>query len=78
MPKNHFGEDVQWIKIPPIFSTSNESICKIINRRLNKDENSSMDERGEYIELNYSFIGKRTNKLIPCAKCFKTLVLGEE
>ena len=77
MAKNHFGEDAQWSKIPPVFATFNERIFKIINRRLGKGENSPMDERWAYVKLNYSFIGKCNSKLIPCGKCFTILVLGE-
>lgn len=75
MPKNYFAEEVQWTKISPTFAINDERICKFINRRLDKWENSQMGQHWTYVELNYSFIGKGNNKLITCGKCFATLVL---
>ena len=53
MPKNHFAQDVQWSKRPPIFATSDERISRILNGRLDKGETSQMDVLGVCTQLHW-------------------------
>ena len=78
MPKNHFAQDVQWKKRPPIFATSEYRITRIMNGQMDVGETAQMDQRWVYIDFKYDFSGRCNYDLVPCARCFARLILGND
>ena len=75
-PKTHFTQDIEFEKDTPIFCTSKRPLIFVKNGIVDDWETEMMGVRWKVFCLNYAIpLQQQRQDVMPCPKCFATLVL---
>ena len=77
-PKTHYAKDIVFDKDTPIFSTGKHAIIYIKNGVIDERETEMMTVRWRVFNFNYQIPAEEQRNILPCPKCFASLILAVE
>ena len=76
-PKSHYAKDIAFTVDTPIFATGKNPIVFVKNGALDEKETEMMNVRWKIFRFHAQIPQEKQKQLLPCGKCFATLILGQ-
>ena len=77
-PKTHFSQDLILNSDTPIFATSKTPLVLIKGGFIDERETEMMNVRWKYISFQYQIPVGQQQDIVPCPKCFASLVFEHD